>query len=165
MSSTVTTRTGASTLAVLAVATLALGVAAALATLVCPNVAYGRTVNASMYGGPNDTAGSTIAASGAGKLRKGRNIIALRTHRFGDLWKISYKRHGKWRSQIFINLDYGPAQWTGRKVDIGWGGAKRIWFPGIGKVKIKKVGHLPRSKWRKFTHYKNLEQAKRRLRF
>jgi hypothetical protein len=144
---------------------LALSVTASLATLVCPKVAYGKSVKASMYGGPHDNCGSTIAASRAGRLRKGRNIIALRSRHFGDLWKISYKRHGKWRSQIFCNLDYGPAGWTGRKVDIGWGGAKRIWFPGTGKVKLKRVGHLPKSKWRKFTKYRNLAECKRKLRF
>jgi hypothetical protein len=149
-------------------ATLAVVVAASLAVLGSPAAAHAKTktVRASMYGGPNDPGcSSTLAASKAGRLRKGRNIIAMRTHRFGDLWKISYKRHGKWRSQLFVNLDYGPAKWTGKKVDIGWGGAKRIWFPGVGKIKIKKVGHLPKSKWRKFTKYKNLAECKRKLHF
>jgi hypothetical protein len=124
-----------------------------------------KTVRASMYGGPHDHCGSTIAASHAGRLAYGRNIIALRTHHFGDLWKISYRRHGKWHSSIFINLDYGPAKWTHRKVDIAWGGAKRISLPGLGYVRITKVGHLPRKYWRKFGHYKTLKECKRKLRW
>jgi hypothetical protein len=146
-------------------AALALSVTASLATLLCPNVAYGKSVRASMYGGPHDNCGSTIAASHAGRLRRGRNIIALRSRHFGDLWKITYRRHGRSHSQLFVNLDYGPAKWTGRKVDIGWGGAKRIWFPGVGKVKLTKVGHLPKSKWRKFTKYRTLAECKRKLHF
>lgn len=169
MNSSAIARTRMTTIALpVLLAGLALGVAASLAMLVSPSVAYAKTktVRASMYGGPKDPGcSSTLAAPKAGRLRKGRNIIALRTHRFGDLWKISYKRRGKWRSQLFVNLDYGPAKWTGKKVDIGWGGAKRIWFPGVGKIKIKKVGHLPKSKWRKFTKYRTLAEAKRKLHF
>jgi hypothetical protein len=145
------------TLGIIALAVMAVGWFA--------SPAVGKTVRASMYGGPHDHCGSTIAAPHAGHLSYGRNVIALRTRHFGDLWKISYRRHGKWYSGIYCNLDYGPAKSTHRKVDIAWGGAKRIALPGLGKVRITKVGHLPKKYWRAFGHYKTLEECKRKLKW
>ena len=130
-----------------------------------PCVALGKTVNASMYGGKGDSASSRSLHDGFGKATKYRNVIALRSTHFGDLYQISHKRHGKWYTGLYVQGDYGPASWTGKYVDILWGGAKRLSLPGTGHVRIVKVGHLPRSKWRKFTYYRSLRECKRKLRW
>jgi hypothetical protein len=81
------------------------------------------------------------------------------------LYLIKYRRHGKTYQQLCCNLDYGPASWTGKSVDIGYGAAGRLAFNGVGHISITKVGKLPRSKWRKFKNYTTLEECKEKLKF
>lgn len=131
-----------------------------------PRIAHGKTVKASMYGGPTDPGCSTaLAAPRAGRLKKGRNIIALRTHKFGQLYIIKYRRHHRTYQQLACNLDYGPARWTGKYVDLGYGLAGRLAFNGAHKVQIVRVGKLPKRLWRKFKSYRDLRECRRKLHF
>lgn len=140
-----------------------------VALLICATIfagkAHAKTVNASMYGGKGDSASSRSLHDGFGKATKYRNVIALRSTHFGDLYQISHKRHGKWYTGLFVQGDWGPASWTGKYVDILWGGAKRLSLPGTGHVRIVKVGHLPKRLWRAFKNYRSLAECRRILRW
>jgi hypothetical protein len=123
-----------------------------------------QTVNASMYGGSHERDQESLH-DGFGKAKSDRNCIAMRTRDFGALYMVVYFRHGRTYRQLCVVADYGPAKWTGRKVDILRGGAKRLAFPGTGRVRIKRVGKLPKRCWRKFRNYKTLAECKRKLRW
>ena len=74
---------------------------------ISPLAADAKSCRASFYGSES----GNRTASGA-KFHPMGISIALRSHNFGDYFRITYR--GK--SVIAIHNDYGPAAWTGRAI-------------------------------------------------
>lgn len=132
------------------IAALVLLTAALSLAVLCPAPALARSAVASTYGSPGDC-GTTIAAPRAGRLRPSRRIIAHKTLPFGTLVRVTYRYHGKTRSIVGCVLDRGP-YCGNREFDLTPAVYRPIRFGkvGVGRVQVRVVGKLPKSKWRRW---------------
>jgi len=92
-----------------------------------------KTVSASFYGRGEKLARHTAN----GEVFRPRALTAAhRTLPFGTRVKVIYND----RSAVVRINDRGPAKWTGRSIDLSYGAARVLGFPGTGNVKLIVLG-------------------------
>lgn len=90
-----------------------------------------------LWGAPADACGASYysagqrTASGA-RFRPSGRTIALRSHRFGDVYLVTYRG----RSVVVVHDDFGPAAWTGRCADLSYGAARAIRMIRVGVADV-----------------------------
>jgi hypothetical protein len=80
----------------------------------------------SWYGGPCDSSDNNITASGIPNTVPG---FAARWGGFGTRW---VARAPNGRRAILVRLEYGPASFTGRNIDINYSGVRALGYPVNG---------------------------------
>lgn len=97
--------------------------------------------NASLYGGKNahgkdDGFHGRTTACGQ-KFNMHAMTAATRNHKCGERLRVTNLSNG--RSVVVVRNDYGPANWTGKIIDLSRAAAFAIGIYGVGNVRVERV--------------------------